>query len=62
MAKYEFHTVAQTAKMLKRHPRTIRRWISEGFIREVSCVRDGYLIPDREISRILKGSNRTFRG
>ncbi|MCK5235831.1 MAG: helix-turn-helix domain-containing protein [Deltaproteobacteria bacterium] len=48
-------TVKETAKIFKREPKTIRRWIDEGqmFNRFIK-VKDGYLIPQSEIDRILK--------
>lgn len=60
--QHKFYTVAQTAEVFNRTDRTIRRWIHEGFIQQFSYVRDGYLIPEPEIKRILKDGNRLARG
>lgn len=46
-------TVKETARMVRRTPDTIYRWIEEGFIENFVKVRDGYLIPKTEIDRIL---------
>jgi predicted site-specific integrase-resolvase len=62
MGKFKFYTVAETAQVFKRTPRTIRRWISEQYIQKVYCVRDGYLIREDEINRILKDGSRLSRG
>ncbi|OPY71366.1 MAG: Helix-turn-helix domain protein [Syntrophorhabdus sp. PtaU1.Bin002] len=51
MARY--HTVKEAAKIVKRHPRTIYRWLDEDYIRGKK-VRDGWLIPEEEISRIIR--------
>lgn len=45
-------TVNQLAFRVKRSPKTIYRWRREGFLKEVIKVRDGYLIPEREVNRI----------
>ena len=49
----KYYTVKEAAKIFKRDIRTIHRWINEGFLREVTKVKDGYLIPETEIERIL---------
>lgn len=46
------YTVKEVADIFRRHPRTIRRWIAEGFI-QAKRVRDGWLIPKTEVDRIL---------
>lgn len=48
-----FFTVEQVAEILHRHRRTIYRWLAEGFIRGKK-VRDGWLIPEEELTRILR--------
>jgi len=48
----EFFTVRQVALEVNRHPKTVYRWISEGFLQNITRVRDGYLIPKKEIERI----------
>jgi excisionase family DNA binding protein len=48
----EHFTVKQVAKMLNRHPKTVYRWIDEGFLQNIIRVRDGYLIPKKEIERV----------
>ena len=48
----KFYTVKELAGLVRRTPRTIYRWIAEGFIRPKK-VRDGWLIPEEEIERIL---------
>lgn len=46
------YTVRECAEIFKRSEDTIRRWISEGFFKTVYRVKDGYLIPDEEITRV----------
>jgi excisionase family DNA binding protein len=48
--------VRQVAKTLKRHPRTIYRWLDEGFLHGKK-VKKGWLIPYEEIERVLRGSS-----
>jgi excisionase family DNA binding protein len=48
----EKFTVKETAMQLGRKPKTIYRWIEEGFLKNVIKVRDGYFIPKQEIERI----------
>lgn len=45
-------TVKECAGIFKRSEDTIRRWIAEGFFKTVYRVKDGYLIPEAEITRI----------
>ncbi len=45
-------TVKEAAEEVNRKPKTIYRWIEEGFLKNVIKVRDGYLIPKAEIERI----------
>lgn len=47
------YTVKECASIFKRSEDTIRRWIAEGFFKKAYRVRDGYLIPDEEVKRIL---------
>lgn len=51
MTKYL--TINETAEIFRRHPRTIYRWIEEGFLHAIK-VRDGYLVPYEEVERILR--------
>ena len=54
MSNIEYYTVNEIALIVKRTPKTIRRWIAEGFIKKVFKVKDGYLIPKNELQNILK--------
>jgi len=55
-----FHTVKETAKIFRRHERTIYRWLAEGFIHGKK-VRDGWLIPEEEIKRVLNEAEEKSR-
>ncbi len=48
-----FYTVKELTKELRRHPRTIYRWLDEGFL-QGKKVKDGWLIPHEEVERIIK--------
>ncbi len=50
----EFITVNQAAEMFQRSPQTIYRWIEEGFFLEIIKIKNGYLIPQKEVKRIIK--------
>jgi excisionase family DNA binding protein len=56
-----FWTVKEVARALHRHPRTIYRWLEEGDLRGKK-VKDGWLIPEEELNRIIRdpfrGTNR----
>ena len=52
-----FFTVQGLAELVHRHVRTIYRWLDEGFIHGLK-VRDGWLIPEEEVERILKKKGR----
>ena len=52
MTNRDFFTVRQAALEVGRHPKTLYRWIDEGFLENIFRVRDGYLIPKCEIDRI----------
>lgn len=53
------YTVKEAADILKRRPRTLYAWIREGRVfKEYIEVPDGYLIPKREIDRILREGHR----
>lgn len=55
MAK--FLSVHEVADLLKRTPKTIYRWLTEGGMfrpGEVSKVKDGYLIKESAVSRIIR--------
>ena len=47
-------TVNETAQYFRRSNDTIYRWIGQKFIQEVIKVKDGYLIPVKEIKRLEK--------
>jgi Helix-turn-helix domain len=47
-------TVKETARILRRTPKTLYGWIRAGVVfNQVTRVRDGYLIPAAELKRIL---------
>jgi excisionase family DNA binding protein len=48
-----FYTVRELTVILHRHPRTIYRWLDEGFLHGKK-VRDGWLIPQEELQRIIR--------
>lgn len=48
-----FMTVKEFAQTLRRHPRTIYRWLDEGFLRGKK-VKDGWLIDQEEVERVLR--------
>lgn len=52
------YTVAEVAKIFRRSTKTIYRWREEGIFREVIQVKDGYLIPEKEILRVIKEKTR----
>jgi excisionase family DNA binding protein len=52
MARFLY--VKEVAEIVRRHPRTIYRWLDEGFL-HAKKVRDGWLIPEDELQRIIKG-------
>ena len=53
----KFLTVKEVAVIFRKHPRTIRNWIIGGKIfKEVRQVKDGYLITDIEVQRVLDTS------
>jgi excisionase family DNA binding protein len=47
-----YFTVREVAAALNRHPKTVYRWIDEGFLQNIVRVRDGYLIPETEVNRV----------
>lgn len=48
------YTVQEVAEIFRRTPQTIRRWIDEGKpFKVVFRVKDGYLIPEKEVNRVL---------
>ncbi|MEJ2102466.1 MAG: helix-turn-helix domain-containing protein [Desulfobacterales bacterium] len=47
-----YYEVRQVAGILNRHPRTIYRWLDEGFINGKK-LKGRYLIPKKEVDRIL---------
>lgn len=54
-------TVKETAIIFRRTPKTIRRWIDEGQVfKTIIKVKDGYLITQSEIDRILKEGETLF--
>lgn len=50
MVKY--YTVKEVAEILRKHYRTILKWIDEDYI-VATKVKDGYLISEMELDRIL---------
>lgn len=48
----KYYTVKETAEIFRRSAQTVYRWIEEGFL-ESKRVRDGHLISEIEINRIL---------
>jgi predicted site-specific integrase-resolvase len=46
-------TCREVAKICRRDVQTVRRWISEGYLKKYIKVKDGYLIPEEELKRIL---------
>ncbi len=56
----KYLTVQEVADIFRRSKRTILRWIEEGNpITEFTRVRDGVLIPESEVERILaEGKNQ----
>ncbi len=54
------YTIAEAADIFKRSKKTIYRWREERIFREVIQVKDGYLIPEKEILRVIE--ERTRRG
>ena len=47
-----YFTVKRVAGILNRHPRTIYRWLDEGFIKGKK-IKGGWLIQHEEVERIL---------
>lgn len=52
------YTIAEVAEIFKRSKKTIYRWREEGIFREVIQVKDGYLIPEREVLRVIEERTR----
>lgn len=51
-------TVAEVAEICRKSKKTIYRWIDEGKVfRDVRKVRDGYLIPEEEVQRVVSQEN-----
>lgn len=50
----KYYTVKETAEIFRRSVDTIYRWVEEGFL-ESTKVRDGHLISEVEINRVLNG-------
>ena len=53
------YTTRETAELLGKAPRTIRRWVEEGVLKAVKVGdkrRGRLLIPAREIDRLLNGA------
>lgn len=48
------YTVKEVAGIFKRSKKTIYRWREEGIFREVIQVKDGYLIPEKEVLRVIE--------
>lgn len=52
------YTIAEVAEIFKRSRKTIYRWREEGIFREVIQVKDGYLITEKEVLRVLQERTR----
>ncbi len=52
------YTITEVAKIFKRSKKTIYRWREEGIFREVIQVKDGYLIPENEVLRVIEEKTR----
>jgi excisionase family DNA binding protein len=51
-------TIAEVAGICRKSKKTIYRWIDEGKVfRDVRRVRDGYLIPEEEVERVVSQEN-----
>ena len=50
------YTVKEAAEIFRRRPETIREWIKKQTFQVVFKVKDGYLIPEREVNRVLEKS------
>ena len=48
------YTLTEVAEIFKRSKKTIYRWREEGIFREVIQVKDGYLISEKEILRVIQ--------
>lgn len=50
----KFMTVKEVAIVFRRSHDTIYRWISEDTFKDVVKVKDGYLIPEDEVKRVIE--------
>ncbi len=57
----KYYTVKEMAGIVHRDIRTIYRWIDEGFVKNYAKVKDGYLIPESEVSRILDSKKESIQ-
>jgi excisionase family DNA binding protein len=48
-----FLTVNEVAEILRRKPKTIRRWVADGMFGKVTKVKDGYLISDESLKKLI---------
>jgi hypothetical protein len=48
-----YKRVKDVAEIFHRHPRTVYRWLDEGFIKGRK-VKDGWLIPQEEVEKIIR--------
>ncbi|HBG46336.1 MAG TPA: hypothetical protein DDW94_05025 [Deltaproteobacteria bacterium] len=53
-----FLSYAEVAEIFKRFKKTIYRWREEGIFREVIQVKDGYLIPEREVLMVIEENTK----
>jgi len=53
----KYFTIRETAKIVRRSEDTIRRWIEEGFLKQWTKVKDGYLIRQDEVMALFKQGN-----
>jgi excisionase family DNA binding protein len=53
-----FVTVNEAAERLRVHPQTVRLWLRQGKLkgRLIGGTKSGYRIPERELTRLLEGT------
>ena len=57
----KYLTAAEVALELRRSPRTVYRWLGEGFFPHAFKVKDGHLIPQADINRLSRKRNGSSR-
>lgn len=48
-----YFTVKEIARLVRRHPRTVYRWLDEGRLLGKKVV-DGWLIPEEEVVKLIR--------